>query len=77
MGALKKLTKIGNSYGVILPKELLDQLGIDEKTEMEVELRENELALKPIRMKDYKVMKTFLSVVRDYDKTFKKLAEEQ
>ena len=73
----KKLTKIGNSYGVILSKELLDQAGIGEKDELEMEVREGELVLRVANLKDYKVMKSFLSVVRDYDPLLKRLAEEK
>ena len=75
--AKKKLTKIGNSYGVILSKEILEQVGINEKGELEMEVRGNELVLRPTNLKDHKVMKAFLSVVKRYDPLLKRLAEEK
>lgn len=75
MGVVKKLTKIGNSYGVILPREYLEEIGIDEKAEVEVEVKGGEVTLRPARLEDYKIMKTFLSVVRDYEPVLKRLAK--
>ena len=77
VGIVKKLTKIGNSYGVIFPKDYLEEMGLDEGVEMEMERRGNELVVKPLRLKDYKIMKTFLSVVRDYDPVLKRLAKSK
>lgn len=39
----RKLTKIGNSWGLILPREVLDLLGVPEGSEVEVELAGNTL----------------------------------
>ena len=75
MATVKKLTKIGNSYGVIIPKELLEAVGFNEKTSIRVEIRKNELVFRPINLKDHKVLKTFLSVVDDYDPLLKRLAK--
>jgi len=75
MATVKKLTKIGNSYGVIIPKGLLQVVGIDEQTSIRVEVRKNELVFRPINLKDHKVLKTFQSVVDDYDAVLKRLAK--
>ena len=74
MTTVKKLTKIGNSYGVIIPKELLEAVGFDEKTSIQVEVQKNKLVFRPVNLKDHKVLKTFLSVVEDYDPLFIRLA---
>ncbi len=75
MTLVKKLTKIGNSMGIILPSEILATTGINSKSKIEMEIRGNEIILRPIDLKNHKVMKTFLSVVKDYDKTLRKLAQ--
>ena len=75
MTTVKKLTKIGNSYGVIIPRELLEAVGFDEKTSIRVEVRKNELVFKPVNLKDHKVLKTFLSVVDDFEPLLKRLAK--
>lgn len=41
----RKLTKIGNSWGIILSREVLDLLGIGEGTEVEVEVVGNTLVV--------------------------------
>jgi len=33
---IKKLTRTGNSLALVLDKKLLEQLGIDEKTELDL-----------------------------------------
>ena len=75
MALVKKLTKIGNSCGLIVPREFMESAGLSEKSQVELEIRGDELVVRPARLKDYKVMKTFMTVVRDYDKLFKKLAK--
>jgi len=41
----RKLTRIGNSWGLILSKELLDLLGVEGGSEVEVELAGNTLVV--------------------------------
>ena len=36
MPVLKKLTPIGNSLAIVLPKPFLDQIGMDRDTEVEI-----------------------------------------
>ncbi len=75
MALIKKLTRIGNSLGIILPTEILQAMGINEKSQVEISVKEEKLILKPVNLQDHKVMKTFLKVLEDYDDTFKKLAK--
>ena len=46
-----KLTKIGNSHGIRLPKLVLEQLGIkkDDELDMEVHIEDQSLVLKTIK----------------------------
>lgn len=75
MALVKKLTRIGNSLGVILPTEILRMAGIDDDSEVEISAGENQIVLKITDLKDHKVMKTFLGVLKDYNQTLKKLAK--
>jgi len=75
MTLIKKLSKIGNSYGIILPTELLEVTGLSKDSEIEISVKENKIILTPTNLKDHKVMKTFMTVLRDFDDTFKKLAK--
>jgi antitoxin component of MazEF toxin-antitoxin module len=43
----RRLAKIGNSWGVILPKEVLDLLGVPPGGEVDVELVGNTLIVAP------------------------------
>ncbi|MBI3540672.1 MAG: AbrB/MazE/SpoVT family DNA-binding domain-containing protein [Deltaproteobacteria bacterium] len=75
MALVKKLTKIGNSLGIILPTEILRVAGMDTDSEVEISVKDNEVLLRPTKLKDHKVMKTFMGVVKDYDQTLRKLAK--
>jgi antitoxin component of MazEF toxin-antitoxin module len=75
MALIKKLTKIGNSWGVILPTDLLKVVGIEDSSEVEISVKENQIVLRPTSLKDRKVMKAFMKVLDQYDKTFEKLAK--
>ncbi len=48
---VKKLTKTGNSLALVLDKPLLEQLGIDEHTELEVSTNGDVLVVSPVRTK--------------------------
>lgn len=75
MALLKKLTKIGNSTGVIFPADLMKLAGIDENSEVSLSIRGDGILVKPVRIKDHKILKTFMGVLEDFDATFKKLAK--
>jgi antitoxin component of MazEF toxin-antitoxin module len=75
MALVKKLTKIGNSTGVILPADILKVAGISEDAEVQISVKEHQIILEPANLKDHKVMKTFLGVLEDFDETLKKLAK--
>lgn len=49
---IKKLTKIGNSQGIILDKAILDLLNIKEGSSFEVTTKNGGLFLKPIDIKE-------------------------
>ncbi|RIK39061.1 MAG: AbrB/MazE/SpoVT family DNA-binding domain-containing protein [Chloroflexi bacterium] len=44
-----RVIKIGNSQGIRIPKLLLQQLGLDEEVEVEVEAQAGQLVIRPTR----------------------------
>ncbi len=73
----KRLTKIGNSLGVVLDRPLLDQLGVDAETELEISSDGSVILIAPVRSKkrDAKLKKVTDRVFDTYAGAFKKLAE--
>jgi antitoxin component of MazEF toxin-antitoxin module len=46
---VKKLTNLGGSRGIVLPKPFLDSLALDEHSEIEIVLEPNRIVLTPHR----------------------------
>ncbi|KHO48159.1 MAG: Transcription regulator AbrB/SpoV, predicted [archaeon GW2011_AR5] len=40
-----KIRQIGNSYGVILPKDFLDALGLKDGDEIDIDLKQKQIEL--------------------------------
>ena len=57
--------RIGNSKGIRIPKNVLSQLRIEDKLELEV--RENEILLKPIEKKTREGWREALASMREKD----------
>lgn len=71
----KRPTKIGNSLGVIIPSDVVKETGLTYKTDLEVRAEGHRIVIEPVNLTDHKIMKTFLGVLKDYDKTLQKLAK--
>jgi len=73
----KKLTRTGNSVALVLDKPILDALGIDENTLVEVSTNGDVLVMTPVRDKarEKKFSKAVEKINRKYAGLFKKLAE--
>lgn len=73
----KRLTKIGNSLGVVLDRPLLERLGVDAETELEISSDGSVILIAPVRAKkrDAKLKKVTDRVFDTYAGAFKKLAE--
>jgi putative addiction module antidote len=75
-GFVLQVRKIGNSTGLILPKELLQRLRLKEGDTLHVvEQSERGLKLSPYDPKHAKAMEIARRAFRDYADTFKALAE--
>ncbi len=74
---VKKLTKTGNSLALVLDKPLLQQLGIDEDTELEISTNGDVLVVTPVRdrSRERKFRKSVEKINRRYAGLFKRLSE--
>ena len=73
----KKLTRTGNSLALVLDKPLLEQLGIDENTELEISTNGDVLVITPERdrVREKKLKKILDEIDRQYGGVFRRLAE--
>lgn len=74
---VKRLTKTGNSLALVLDKPLLEQLGIDEDTPLELSTNGDVLVVTPVRdrARQRKLKKALQEMDRQYAGVFKRLAE--
>jgi antitoxin component of MazEF toxin-antitoxin module len=73
----KKLTKTGNSLALVLDKPLLDRVGIDAKTELEVSTDGHVIVISPVRgrQRTAKLKKVVEDAHRRYAGVFRRLAD--
>lgn len=69
------IRKIGNSEGVILPKEVLDRLNVKAGDELEIKETSQGLTLKPLDDSFERQMKAAREVMDKYKVALQKLAE--
>jgi putative addiction module antidote len=75
-GAVLQVKKIGNSVGLILPKDLLARLKLKEGDRLHViEQTERGFKLTPYDPKHAKAMKIARKVMDEYQDTFRALAK--
>lgn len=74
---VKRLTRTGNSLALVLDKPLLEQLGIDEETELEVSTNGDVLVVTPVRdrARQRKFRKSAVKIQQKYRGLFRRLAE--
>ena len=73
----KKLTKHGNSYALVIERPILEMVGIDPDTELEIATDGQVLIVSPVRdRKHRKKFETALAKVnRKYGRALKRLAD--
>ena len=73
----RRLAKIGNSWGVILPKEVLDLLGVPAGGEVDVELVGNTLIVTPpdLSTTDLEASLAYLASRRERAEVYRRLAQ--
>ena len=74
---VKKLTRTGNSLALVLDKPLLEALGIDENTELEISTNGDVLVVSPTRSRgrEKKFRNAVEKINRKYAGLFRRLAE--
>lgn len=73
----KKLTRTGNSLALVLDKDLLERLGIDAETQLELSTDGDVLVVSPIRGRkaDGRLKEVMARAHERYAGVFRKLAE--
>lgn len=74
---VKRLTRTGNSLALVLDKPLLEQLGIDEDTPLEISTNGDVLVVTPVRdaARERKLKDALDDMDQRYGGVFKRLAE--
>jgi len=74
---IKKLTKTGNSLALVLDKSLLDQVGIDAATPLEVSTDGHVIVVSPVRARrrTARLKQLAAEAHRRYGGVFRRLAE--
>lgn len=73
--AILKLTKIGNSYGVILPKEIVSRLNLQEGDPIYITESYDGYNISSFDPEFEETMKAFEDTYRQYRNAFKELAK--
>lgn len=74
----KKLTKQGDKLALIIDKPILENLGITEKTLLDIVVMGDVILIKPQKSSDNKresLEKIAISIMDKYEAVFKKLAK--
>lgn len=75
MSTIKNLSKIGNSYGVIIPNEMLAELGIKGRKKVRLISGPGFIQIEPSEGRERNLIKTAQKYIKKYYQDFKKLAE--
>ena len=73
---IKKLTTLGDSLGLVIEKPILDLLGIDEDTPLEVKTNGQALIIRPAQeSRSERVRLATERLMAQHDETLRKLAQ--
>jgi antitoxin MazE len=74
----KKLVQVGNSLALLIDKPILELIGIDASTELELGYDGEQMTLKPVRAQpgiSNVFRQSVAATIRKHRKTFEKLAK--
>lgn len=71
----KKLSTVGNSFGLVIEKPILELLKIDRDTELEMSTDGNRLIIEPIRSEKKGLRSSAEKIMKKHDSPFRKLAK--
>lgn len=80
---IKKLSKHGNSWAILIDKPILELLNANENTQFKIRIDNNNLILEPVHKEskagkvsdDPKLQSIYEELVEKYDNLLKKLAD--
>ncbi|TMU87149.1 AbrB/MazE/SpoVT family DNA-binding domain-containing protein [Bacillus sp. BHET2] len=78
----RKVTKIGNSFGITLPTDLLKQVGLAQGDDVQVEVIEGKIVLRKKEQLtlpegvDAEFMDILNDVIKEHDQAFKGLVDK-
>jgi antitoxin MazE len=76
----RKITKIGNSSGITLPKEILEKINLKNGDEVFLELKGNEIIIKKKMALPQNISPDFFEILEgsmnEYDNTIKALRDK-
>ena len=76
MSVKKRLAAVGNSFGIVIDKPILELLDIDRDTELEITTDGRKLIIEPInKTRKQRVPESHAKIMKKHDSTFKKLAK--
>jgi putative addiction module antidote len=75
MAATVKVTTVGNSIGIVLPKEILERLRIEKGDTLYVSETPGGVQLTPFKPEFARIVEAGRRVTRKYRNTLRKLAE--
>ena len=70
-----KLRKIGNGYGVLLPKQLLEEMALAEGSLLEIERQGNVYQMRPVDEEFTRQVEAFLRTEPLHRNTYRELAK--
>ena len=74
---IKKLIPVGNSLGLVIDKPILDLLKITPDTSLEISTDGANLVIRPVRTGHAgRVQAATRAVIKNHERTLRKLAEE-
>ena len=71
----KKLSAVGNSFGLVIEKPILELLSIDRDTELEMTTDGERLIIEPVRKGKKSLSVSAEKIMKKHDATFRKLAK--
>jgi len=72
----KRLTAVGNSLGLIIERPILELLGIDRNTELDMQTDGDGLIIRPLKgARKRRLQNVSKEIMDTHDETFRKLAK--
>lgn len=75
MESLKTISKVGNSYGIIIPLAMLKELGVKNKGKVRLKSSNGMIQIEPSEGREAKIMKAAAKYVKKYHEDLTNLAK--